>query len=225
MYLWKYQATYVADIPSSHYFYQFALLFDALPIHFLQDATIYCFSYNTRLTSSVFLHGTHEITHKRYYHHFCYSVVIKTVALMLIKTVSLMLEKRNWMQWRKLMHRTYTFTPASSYQRVHRAFKVIVEPRLCFSSIPVHCSLSHVWQSIPEYWEKKSDGSLFSRMPYPCSFSLRVVLDMLYSPPIHSNLYFSMTDVFIVSIFSLQSHFYPLPLFLWTVSVSKWWTF
>ena len=27
------------------------------------------------------------------------------------------------------------------------------------------------------------DGSLLARMPYPCSFSLGVVLDMLYLPP------------------------------------------
>ena len=28
-----------------------------------------------------------------------------------------------------------------------------------------------------------SDGLLLARMPYPCSFSLGVVLDMLYLPP------------------------------------------
>ena len=49
------------------------------------------------------------------------------------------------------MHCTYTFTPASNHQRVHPASKAVVEPILCFSSCPLHRSLSHVWQSIPEY--------------------------------------------------------------------------
>ena len=140
-----------------------------------------------------------------------------------------MLEKINRTQWGKLMHHTYTFTPASSNQRIHPASKVIVEPILWFSIWPVHSSLSHVWQSIPEY------GSLFSQMPYPCSFSLYVVLDMLYPPPnsfkfvSHVQL-FSQFWIFPWQMYlgclnvSPQSHFYPLPFFAWTGDVSKWWT-
>ena len=101
---------------------------------------------------------------------------------MLIKTLALMLEKINRMQWSKLMHRTYTFTPASSHQRVHPTSKVIVEPRLWFSRCPIHRSLSHLWQSIQEC-KINSDGSLFTLMMYTCSFYFRVVLDMLYLPP------------------------------------------
>ena len=93
-----------------------------------------------------------------------------------------MLEKINRMQWSKLMHRTYTFTPASSHQRVHPTSKVIVEPRLWFSRCPIHRSLSHLWQSIQEC-KINSDGSLFTLMMYTCSFYFRVVLDMLYLPP------------------------------------------
>ena len=149
MHLWNYQAISIADVPSSRYFYRFTLLFDAWLLHYLHDATFYYFSCNTQITSSAFSHGTHEISLHRYRHHFRESIGIKTVELMLIKKVALMLEKINRMQWRKLMHHTYTFTPVSSQQGVHTTSKVIVEPRLCFSSCPVHHSLFHVWQSIP----------------------------------------------------------------------------
>ena len=143
-----------------------------------------------------------------------------------------MLDKRNRMKWRKLMHHTYTFTPTSSHQSVHPVYKVIVEPRLCFSSWLVHLRLSYVWQNILEYCNFCSDGSLFAQMSYPCSFYLRVVLDMLYSPPnslkigSHVQLYshffhFSMTDIFMVSKFFTKIPFYSLPLFVWTGGVSK----
>ena len=110
-----------------------------------------------------------------------------------------MLEKINLIQWGKLTHRTYTFNNASSHQRVQPASKVIVEPRLCFSSCLVHCSLSHVWQSIPEYCK------FFSMDCY--LYKCRILVPSIYAlfwacythPPIHWNVYVSMTNVFMVS--------------------------
>ena len=147
-----------------------------------------------------------------------------------------MLEKRNRIQWRKLMHRTYTFTPASIRQRFHPASKVIVEPRLCFSSCLVHRSLSYVWQYIPKYCNFFLNGLLFAKMPYPFYFSLNVVLDMLHSPsksfkfgsPVQpfSDFCISPWQMYLWCLnFLLQYHFYPLPFFVWTGGVSKWWNF
>ena len=84
-----------------------------------------------------------------------------------------MLDKKNRMQWRKLMHRTNTFTGASSHQRIHPASKVIVGPILCFSSCPVHRSLFHVWQIIPEYYKK------FPIDPYLHKF--RILVPSIYA--------------------------------------------
>ena len=137
-----------------------------------------------------------------------------------------MLEKRNWMQWRKMMHLTYTFAPASSQQRVQLASKVIVEPRLCFSSCPVHHSLSHVWQSIPECC---NFFVLMDCYLHDCHIlvpSLYALFWTCYTnPPIHSNFYFPMTDVFMVSKFFTKIPFLPPPFFSCTGGVSKWWTF
>ena len=123
-----------------------------------------------------------------------------------------MLEKINRMQWRKLMNLTYTFTPASSHQRIHPASKVIVEPRLWFSSLPVQRSLSHVWESIPEYcnflfwWIVICTNAVSLFLLFMRCFSHAII-----TPPIHSILgcmcrclqflHFSMTDVFTVSNF------------------------
>ena len=129
-----------------------------------------------------------------------------------IKTVSLMLEKINRTQWSKLMNFSYTFTPASSHQRIHPASKVIVEPRLFFSSCPVHCSLSHVWQIIPEYcnflfqWIVIFTNAISLFLLFTRCFGNSILTPNSFKFGSHVQLssqffHFSMTDVFMVSKF------------------------
>ena len=101
---------------------------------------------------------------------------------MLIKTVALMLEKINQLQWRKLIHFTYTFTPSSSHQRVNPVSKFIVEPRLCFSSCPLHRSLSYVWHSFPEYCKFMFWWVVICTNAVSLFLLFTRFLDMLYSP-------------------------------------------
>ena len=145
---------------------------------------------------------------------------------MLVKRVVLMLEKINWMQWRKLMHSTYTFTTESSHHYVNPASKVIVEPRLCFSRCLVHFSLSHLWQSMPKYCK------ILFQWIFICTnaVSLFIIFTRCLGHAILSSQFIQICilpwHMYLCRLnFSLQSNVYPLPFFAWTGGVSKWWTF
>ena len=145
---------------------------------------------------------------------------------MLIKRVALFLEKRNWMQRRKLMHSTYTFTTESSHHCVKPAPKVIVEARLFFSRCLVHFSLSHLWQSMPKYCK------ILFQWIFICTNAVSLFLlftrcfgHAILTPQFIQICIFLWQMYLWCLIFSLQSHFYSLPFFTWKVGVSKWWTF
>ena len=133
-----------------------------------------------------------------------------------------MLAKINLMQWRKMVHRNYTFTLASSHQNIHPVSKVIVETRLWFNSFPVHRSLSHAWQSIPEY----CNFFPMDRYFHECRILVPSLYELFWTcythPPnsfkfgSHVQLYsqflhFSWQIYLWCLKFSLQSHFYPPP--------------
>ena len=124
------------------------------------------------------------------------------------------------------MHQTYTFTPASSQQRVHSASKFIVEQRLCLSICPVHRRLSHVWQSIPEYCKFLFRWIVIFTNSVSLFFLFTQCWTCYIHSPINPNLYFPWQIYLWRLTFSLQSHFfYTIPLFEWKGGVSKWWTF
>ena len=147
-----------------------------------------------------------------------------------------MLEKRNQMQRRKLMHCTYKFTPrpitSASTQR----------PK---SLLNQECASASTWYTVAYPMRDKLSRNISICFPmYRYLHECCILVPSLYAlfwtcytyTWIHSNLGRMCSCLHIFCIFpwqmdlwclhfSLQSHFYPLPFFVWTGVVSKWWTF